>query len=85
MKNISAAKFLKDKVILVTGGTGSFGKGFIRWLLENSQARKIIVFSRDEFKQHIMAQELGTDPRLRFFLGDVRDLPHSFCLNPLHS
>ena len=64
---------LKNKVILVTGGTGSFGKGFVRYLLENSEAKKIIVFSRDELKQSQMQQELGND-RLRFFLGDVRDL-----------
>jgi len=66
--------FLKDKTILVTGGTGSFGKGFIKYLLAHSEAKKIIIFSRDEFKQHFMAKELEDDDRLRFFLGDVRDL-----------
>ena len=66
--------FLKDKVVLVTGGTGSFGKNFIKHLLKNSEARKLIVFSRDELKQSVMATEL-TDERLRFFIGDVRDLP----------
>lgn len=64
--------FLDDKSILVTGGTGSFGKNFVRFLLDNSKAKKIIIFSRDEFKQFQMQKDF-TDPRLRFFLGDVRD------------
>src|SRR3989339_2067380 len=62
-----------DKTILITGGTGSFGKSFTKYLLDYSKAKKIIVFSRDEWKQLKMRQELGND-RLRFFLGDVRDL-----------
>ncbi|MFA6551125.1 MAG: UDP-N-acetylglucosamine 4,6-dehydratase (inverting) [Patescibacteria group bacterium] len=66
--------FFKNKVILVTGGTGSFGKNFIRYLLENSEAKKIIIFSRDELKQSQMRAELKNDERLRFFLGDVRSL-----------
>lgn len=65
--------FLKNKTILVTGGTGSFGKNFIKHLLENSEAKKIIIFSRDELKQFNMERELN-DERLRFFIGDVRDL-----------
>ncbi len=65
---------LDNKVVLVTGGTGSFGKNFVKFLLDNSQARKIIVFSRDELKQFHMQRELDDD-RLRFFLGDIRDLP----------
>lgn len=64
---------LKDKVILITGGTGSFGKNFVSHLLANTKAKKIIVFSRDEFKQSQMNKEL-TNSRLRFFIGDVRDL-----------
>lgn len=64
--------FLDDKSILITGGTGSFGKNFIKFLLENSKAKKIIVFSRDEFK-HFQMQKEYTDPRLRFFIGDIRD------------
>lgn len=67
--------FLKNKVVLVTGGTGSFGKNFIKYLLKHSAAKKIIILSRDEYKQHLMAQEVNGGPRLRFFLGDVRDLP----------
>jgi len=65
--------FLKNKTILVTGGTGSFGSSFVKYLLKNSRAKKIIVFSRDELKQSKMEAELKDD-RLRFFLGDVRDL-----------
>jgi UDP-N-acetylglucosamine 4,6-dehydratase/5-epimerase len=68
--------FLKDKVVLVTGGTGSFGQKFVGRLLGLNVCKKIIIFSRDEFKQHEMRQKIS-DPesRLRFFLGDVRDLP----------
>jgi UDP-N-acetylglucosamine 4,6-dehydratase/5-epimerase len=65
---------LKDKTILITGGTGSFGKKFTKYLLENFDLKKVIVFSRDELKQSVMQQEISDD-RLRFFLGDVRDLP----------
>jgi UDP-N-acetylglucosamine 4,6-dehydratase len=63
----------KDKVVLITGGTGSFGKKFTKILLEEKQPRKIIIFSRDELKQHEM-QTMGLDqPNLRYFIGDVRD------------
>lgn len=61
------------KNILITGGTGSFGKNFIKKILKKDLFKKIIIFSRDEFKQTKMAQELKNDKRLRFFLGDVRD------------
>lgn len=66
--------FLKDKSVLVTGGTGSFGKRCIATLLKEAKPRKVIVFSRDELKQSEMAAAMP-DPRLRFFIGDVRDLP----------
>ncbi|MCA1055303.1 UDP-N-acetylglucosamine 4,6-dehydratase (inverting) [Rossellomorea aquimaris] len=59
------------KTILITGGTGSFGKKFIKKIL-NYDVKKVIVFSRDELKQYEMAQEF-TDSRIRFFIGDVRD------------
>lgn len=59
--------------ILITGGTGSFGKKLVELLLEQEKARRIIVFSRDELKQHEMRMALP-HPNLRFFLGDVRDL-----------
>jgi UDP-N-acetylglucosamine 4,6-dehydratase len=64
-----------DKAVLVTGGTGSFGRRFIDTLLQHTTARRLIVFSRDEYKQYEMQQHLartGGD-RLRFFIGDVRD------------
>lgn len=65
----------KGKTLLVTGGTGTFGRSFVEKLFNETEAKKIIIFSRDEFKQSVMQREL-TDPeeRLRFFLGDVRDL-----------
>lgn len=66
---------LNDKTILVTGGTGSFGKCFTRYVLTHYQPRKIIIYSRDEFKQWLMADEFREyEDRLRFFIGDVRDL-----------
>ena len=61
-----------NKSILITGGTGSFGKKFIRTLLKDYSTRRIIIFSRDELKQFEMQQEFN-DRSLRFFLGDVRD------------
>lgn len=63
----------KGKVVLVTGGTGSFGRKFTRHALDHAEPRKLIVLSRDELKQSEMMEEFGPDPRLRFFLGDVRD------------
>lgn len=59
--------------ILVTGGTGSFGQAFVRRILASTPDCTIRVYSRDELKQYDMAQSLGQDPRVRFFLGDVRD------------
>src|SRR4051794_3813921 len=70
---------LDGKVILVTGGTGSFGRRFIETVLERARPRKLIVYSRDELKQSEMQQELAERfapeqlSALRFFLGDVRD------------
>lgn len=61
----------KGKTVLITGGTGSFGKKFVRKILDYD-VRKVIVFSRDELKQYEMAQEVK-DSRIRFFIGDVRD------------
>ncbi len=62
-----------NKTVLITGGTGSFGKSFVKFLLENYNLKKLIVFSRDELKQSQMRKELNDD-RLRYFIGDVRDL-----------
>lgn len=66
----------KDKVILITGGTGSFGKKFVqRILTDHPEIRKIIVFSRDELKQFEMSQEFNETKykQIRYFIGDVRD------------
>ena len=64
---------LDQKTIMITGGTGSFGHSFVPWVLNHHNPKKVIVFSRDEMKQWNMANLLGPDPRLRFFIGDVRD------------
>ena len=64
---------LKNKTILVTGGTGSFGNKFVPMTLEKYNPKKIIIFSRDEMKQWEMAKKFEGDPRVRFFIGDVRD------------
>ena len=64
---------MHDKVILVTGGTGSFGKKFAEIILRDYHPRKLIIFSRDELKQHEMRVSGFDDPRLRYFIGDVRD------------
>ena len=58
---------------LITGGTGSFGSAIVRALLRDTRPERIVVFSRDEHKQFVMREELPPDPRLRWFLGDVRD------------
>lgn len=62
-----------DKVILLTGGTGSFGNTFVPMTLKKYNPRKLIVYSRDEMKQWNMAQKFADEPRIRFFIGDVRD------------
>ena len=64
---------LAGSTILVTGGTGSFGSRFIPMTLEKYNPRRIIVYSRDEMKQWDMAKGYTDDPRIRFFIGDVRD------------
>tara|TARA_B100001250_G_C19726490_1_gene756322 strand:- start:40 stop:1062 length:1023 start_codon:yes stop_codon:yes gene_type:complete len=66
---------LNEKNILITGGTGSFGKAFTHFVLERYQPKKIIIFSRDEMKQYEMAQEFSEKkfPCIRYFIGDVRD------------
>jgi UDP-N-acetylglucosamine 4,6-dehydratase len=63
-----------DKVILVTGGTGSFGKKFVEIMLNEYHPTKLIVFSRDELKQHEMRVAGFDHPSLRYFIGDVRDV-----------
>ena len=60
--------------VLITGGTGSLGRALVKSLLKETKARRIVIFSRDELKQHNLRNEFQDDPRLRWFLGDVRDL-----------
>ena len=63
----------KNKTILVTGGTGSFGNAFVPMTLSKYDPAKVIIFSRDEMKQWEMAKKFQGDDRVRFFIGDVRD------------
>ena len=65
---------LSGSSILVTGGTGSFGKAFIQELLDNHDPRRIVIYSRDELKQYECRQMFKDDHRLRWFIGDIRDL-----------
>jgi len=64
---------LRDKTILITGGTGSFGNAFVSMTLKKFNPKKLIVYSRDEMKQWDMARKYKNDERVRFFIGDVRD------------
>ena len=65
---------LNDKVILITGGTGSFGKKFTKRVLEKYKPKKIIIYSRDEYKQYLMQRQFVEHKKLmRYFIGDVRD------------
>ena len=63
----------KNKVVLVTGGTGSFGKKFIQIMLKENPPAKLIIYSRDEQKQYEMRQMGFDHPNLRYFIGDIRD------------
>src|SRR3989344_6852700 len=66
--------YLDGKMILVTGGTGSFGKKFIKTILKKYKVKRVVIYSRDELKQEEMRTMNGfTDERLRYFIGDVRD------------
>lgn len=64
-----------DKNVLVTGGTGSFGRKFVEVMLKEYKPARLIVYSRDELKQHEMRVSGLNDPSLRYFIGDIRDLP----------
>lgn len=64
---------LEGKSILVTGGTGSFGNAFVPMTLAKYNPKRIVIYSRDEMKQWEMAKKFQNDPRVRFFIGDVRD------------
>jgi len=64
---------LQGSSILITGGTGSFGKAFVRTVLDQYDPARLVIFSRDELKQYDMRVALGDDPRIRYFIGDIRD------------
>ncbi|MBD5551429.1 MAG: UDP-N-acetylglucosamine 4,6-dehydratase (inverting) [Lachnospiraceae bacterium] len=65
---------LNNKTVLITGGTGTFGKAFVSYVLEHYDPKKLIIYSRDEFKQFVMQNEFRQyKDKLRFFIGDVRD------------
>ena len=70
---MSKASVLQGSSILITGGTGSFGKAFVRYALDNLDPRRLVIFSRDELKQYEVRQLFNDDPRLRWFIGDIRD------------
>jgi len=63
---------------LITGGTGSFGKAFVKKIIDNKNIKRIVIFSRDEAKQYYMSQEFGKNNKLRFFLGDIRDQERTY-------
>ena len=63
----------REQVVLVTGGTGSFGKKFVELMLRDYHPLKLIIFSRDEVKQHDMRSAGFDHPSVRYFIGDVRD------------
>tara|TARA_X000000950_G_C13879190_1_gene646149 strand:+ start:51 stop:1076 length:1026 start_codon:yes stop_codon:yes gene_type:complete len=74
---ISQKKILDNKIVLITGGTGSFGEAFVKNTLDNYNPKKLIIFSRDENKQYLMDQKFQFHKNykcLRFFIGDVRDV-----------
>lgn len=73
MRVEASTHYLHERSILVTGGTGSFGRAFVRFALRNLDPRRLVIFSRDELKQYEFRSEIGDDPRLRWFIGDVRD------------
>ena len=66
---------LNNKSILITGGTGTFGKAFVEKILHNYKLKRLVVFSRDEFKQYEMSKKfpMSKYPCMRYFIGDVRD------------
>lgn len=64
---------ISESSVLITGGTGSFGRAFIEYALSNLDPKRIVIFSRDELKQYEARQRFNDDPRLRWFIGDIRD------------
>ena len=71
--NAGTTPVLAGSSILVTGGTGSFGKSFVKEVLDHHDPKRIVIFSRDELKQYEVRQRFNDDPRLRWFIGDIRD------------
>ena len=69
-----------EQVVLVTGGTGSFGRKFVELMLREYYPQKLIIFSRDELKQHDMRVSGFAHPSLRYFIGDVRDRARAISL-----
>ena len=65
---------LDNSSVLITGGTGSLGKLLVKFLLEKTLVRRVAIFSRDELKQHLFRNEIGENDRLRWFIGDIRDI-----------
>lgn len=65
---------LDGKSVLITGGTGSLGKALVEHLIKRTDVRRVVIFSRDELKQHQLRIDFGNEPRLRWFIGDIRDL-----------
>ena len=65
--------FLKNKTVLITGGTGTFGKEAAKFILKNIKVKKLIILSRDENKQYEMSKDYLNNKNIRFFIGDVRD------------
>ena len=72
---------LHGSKFLITGGTGSFGSAFVPLALERYQPERMVIFSRDEMKQWEMAKKYENDPRVRFFIGDVRDKDRLYALD----
>lgn len=70
---------LKGKTVLITGGTGTFGRAFVARLLNDNQVKKVIIFSRDELKQSQVQAMYPNEKRLRYFIGDVRDVERLKC------
>jgi UDP-N-acetylglucosamine 4,6-dehydratase/5-epimerase len=73
MVSTQSFDWIKDKSVLITGGTGSFGKEVIRFFLGHCPPKRLVIFSRDEFKQHEMRTSGLDHPCMRYFIGDVRD------------
>ena len=72
-KGVDLSSELDGRSVLITGGTGSLGKALISHLLDKTSVRRIVIFSRDELKQHNLREQFQNNDRLRWFLGDIRD------------